>query len=259
MQDLETVLNYPKDEIDVFEGMISIRSVFDGIDSGACDRKIHAVLFSENSVKGNGKLLGFLKARSFVYDYNLSVVSDNVIENYADGSSHGGVIMLCSRRSYPALPKNIPESGFYVVLEGVEDPFNLGYAIRSLYAAGADGVIIPRHNAMMSAGTVCRSSAGASELTEVIAGDQIAAVKALKEKGYRLVCADMDAPAPAHLSDLKKPIILAVGGERRGFSKALLELSDLTVRLDYGREFKMALSAASAAAILSFEVTKQNT
>ena len=68
----------------------------------------------------------------------------------------------------------------------------------------------------------------------------------------------MDAPAPAHLSDLKKPLILAVGGEKRGFSKALTELSDLTVRLDYGRDFPMALSAASAAAILAFEVTKQN-
>ena len=50
-------------EIDVFEGMVSIRSVFEGIDKGVIDRKIIAVLFDENNVKGNGKLLGFLKAR----------------------------------------------------------------------------------------------------------------------------------------------------------------------------------------------------
>ena len=52
---------------DVFEGMVSIRSVFDGIDAGLSKRKIISVLFCEDNVKGNGKLLGFLKARSFVY------------------------------------------------------------------------------------------------------------------------------------------------------------------------------------------------
>ena len=243
---------------DVFEGMVSIRSVFDGIDAGVSKRKIISVLFCEDNVKGNGKLLGFLKARSFVYGYELKTVPKSEIDEYTIGTSHGGVIMLTEKRSYPSLPENIKENGFYVILEGVEDPFNLGYAIRSVYAAGADGVILPKRNAMVSAGIVCRSSAGASEMLEVVMGDETEAVKLLKSRGYRLVCADMDAPAPAHRSDLKKPLILAVGGERRGFSKALTELADLTVRLDYGRDFPMALSAASAAAILSFEVTKQN-
>ena len=257
MQDKASV-KYDTTRLDVFEGMISVRSVFEGIDSGINDRIIRSVLFAEGSVKGNGKLLGFLKARSFVYGYELKVVPNPEIEAYANGASHGGVVMLCEKRTYKDKITDAPEKGFYVILEGVEDPYNLGYAIRSVYAAGADGVIIPRHNAMMSAGIVCRSSAGASELTDIICGDVTEIVKELKSMNYRLACADMDAPAPAHLSDLTKPLILAVGGERRGFSKSLTELSDLTVRLDYGRDFKMALSAASAAAILSFEVTKQN-
>lgn len=244
--------------LDVFEGMVSIRSVFEGKAKGLNDRKIKAVLFSEDCVKGNGKLLGFLKARSFVYGYELKTVLRDELEKYTTGSTHGGVIMLCENRTFKSEIDNPKQNGFYVILEGVEDPFNLGYAIRSVYAAGADGIIIPKHNAMMSAGIVCRSSAGASELIEIYCGDTVEMLKSLKNNGYRLVCADMDAPAPAHLSDLKKPIILAVGGEKRGFSKSLTELSDCTVRLDYGREFKMALSAASAAAILAFEVTKQN-
>ncbi len=245
-------------EIDVFEGMVSIRSVFEGIDSGASDRKILTVLFDESNVKGNGKLLGFLKARSFVYGYELKNVPCEVIDSYTSGTSHGGVIMLTEKRKFPNKLENPRNNGFYVILDGIEDPYNLGYAMRSVYAAGADGVILPRRNAMVSAGIVCRSSAGASELMQIVCGDEVDTVKALKQEGYRLVCADMDAPAPAHLSDLKKPIILAVGGEKRGFSKALTELADLTVRLDYGRDFPMALSAASAAAILAFEVTKQN-
>ena len=246
------------EDIDVFEGMVSIRSVFEGKDAGANDRKILKVLFSEDSLKGNGKLLGFLKARSFVYGYELLTVPKHEIEYYTTGKTHGGVIMLCEKRKYSSRVEAPKKDGFYVLLDGIEDPYNLGYAIRSVYASGADGVILPKHSPIISAGTVCRASAGASELIEIVCGDEETIVGELKTASYRLVCADMLAPAPAHKSDLKKPIILAVGGERRGFSKALTDIADITVRLDYGRDFKMALSAASAAAILAFEVTKQN-
>ncbi len=246
------------EKYDVFEGMVSIRSVFEGIDSGACRRRLISVLFSEDSVKGNGKLLGFLKARSFVYGYELKTVQKSELEQYTVGNTHGGVILIAEKRTLPSTFTDVKEDGFYVILDGIEDPYNLGYALRSVYAAGCDGVILPKHNAMTAAGIVCRSSAGASELCPIVCGDEAAIANSLRAAGYRLVCADMDAPAPVHLSNLKKPIILAIGGEKRGFSKALTDIADLTVRLDYGRDFKMALSAASAAAVLSFEVTKQN-
>ncbi len=247
-----------QNKYDIFEGMVSVRAVFDGIDSGITARKLTHLLFDEEKVKGNGKLLGFLKARSFVYGYTLDVVPSSEIDIYSSGNSHGGVILLSEKRECPNSVTSIPENGFYVLMEGIEDPHNLGYAIRSVYAAGADGIILPERNVMRSAGIVCRASAGASELLPIYSGDVLAISSTLQARGYRLVCADMDAPAPAHLSDLKKPLILAVGGERRGFDKRLLDASDLTVRLDYGRDFPMALSAASAAAILAFEVTKQN-
>ncbi len=243
-------------DMDIFEGMVSVRAVFDGIDSGVSDRQLSRLLFAESHVKGNGKLLGFLKARSFVYGYSLEVVPDPEIDELALGTSHGGVLLISGKRSFSEglKPK---KRGFYILLEGVEDPYNLGYAIRSAYAAGADGIILPERNVMSSAGIVCRSSAGASEMLPIFCGDVLQTVCELRSHGYRLVCADMGAPAPAHLSDLSKPIILAVGGEKRGFDKKLLAMSDLTVRLDYGRAFPMALSAASACAILAFEVTKQ--
>lgn len=242
---------------DVFEGMVSVRAVFEAKENGISDRKIERVLFSAERVKGNGKLLGFLKARSFSYGYSLDVVPESELNTFTSGSSHGGVVMICQKREYPenAVAK---ENGFTVLLEGIEDPYNLGYAIRSVYAAGADAVLLPKRSPIVSAGIVCRSSAGASELIEIVCGDIESNVRSLKEKGYRFVLADMDAPAPAHLSDLSKPLILGVGGEKRGFSKSVTSLADLTVRLDYGRDFPMALSAASASAILAFEVTKQN-
>lgn len=242
---------------DVFEGMVSVRAVFEAKENGISDRKIERVLFSEERVKGNGKLLGFLKARSFVYGYSLEVVSEEELSSFTSGSSHGGVVMICKKRDYPNTAP-IKENGFAVLLEGIEDPYNLGYAIRSVYAAGADMILLPKRSPIVSAGIVCRSSAGASELIDIVCGDVESNVRLLKDNGYRLVLADMDAPAPAHLSDLSKPLILGVGGEKRGFSKSVTALADLTVRLDYGRDFPMALSAASASAILAFEVTKQN-
>lgn len=249
---------YDPETTDVFEGLISVRAVLNGIEDGICNRKIRRVLFSENRIRGNGKLLGFLKARSFVCGYSLDTVPDSVINEYANGSSHGGILMLTDKRKYPVFFENVSENGFYVLLDGIEDPYNLGYSIRSVYAAGADGIILPRHSPMVSAGIVCRSSAGASELMPIVTSEPLAVIAGLHEKGYRLVLSDMDAPAPAHLSDLKKPLILAVGGEKRGFGKRIKELADLTVRIDYGRKASIALSAASASAILAFEVTKQN-
>lgn len=249
---------YPRESYDIFEGLVSIRAVFEAIDTKISDRKIISVLFAEEKIKGNGRLLGFLKARSFTYGYELKTVPEAEINTVSEGSSHGGIIMITEKRIYPERITTVTENGFAVILDGIEDPYNLGYAIRSVYAAGADTVLLPKRSPIISAGIVCRSSAGASELINTVCGDLAENVTLLKDSGYRLVCADMDAPAPAHLSNLKKPLILAVGGEKRGFSKKLTSLSDLTVRLDYGRDFKMALSAASASAVLAFEVTKQN-
>ena len=197
----------PSSDTDIFEGMVSVRSVFEGIDKKISNRKIISVLFSESRTAGNGKLMGFLKARSFVYGYEFCVVSEEIISGLASGSSHGGVIMLCEKRIYPEKVTAPAENGFYVLLDGIEDPYNLGYAIRSAYAAGADGMILPKRSPIVSAGTVCRSSAGSSELIETVLGSPAEIVTDLKKKGYRLAVADMDSPAPAHLSNLKKELM----------------------------------------------------
>ena len=248
----------PVNLYDVFEGIVSVRSVFSGIDKGVCDRKILEILFCEENIKGNGRLLGFLKARSFVYGYQLRTVPKAVIESYADGSSHGGLIMLCGKRIFKNRLANPKDNGFYIYLEGIEDPFNLGFAIRSAYAAVADAVLLSPHNPLSSAGIVCRSSAGASELSEIVICSDSEALKELKRLSYKFVCSDKDAPVSAFDADLSKPICLAIGGEKRGLSSLCTVLADFSVSLPYGSDFPMALSAASSAAVLSFEVLRQN-
>jgi 23S rRNA (guanosine2251-2'-O)-methyltransferase len=174
------------------------------------------------------------------------------------GSSHGGIIAECSDKQTSAISaENIKENGFYVYIEGIEDPYNFGYALRSLYAAGANGVILPERNWMSAAGVVCRSSAGASELCALYAfSDGMCGL--FKEAGYRVLCADTENAVSVYDYDCRKPLLLAVGGEKRGITRAFLDTADGIIKIDYGRDFPAALSAASAASVLGFEIMRQN-
>jgi 23S rRNA (guanosine2251-2'-O)-methyltransferase len=153
----------------------------------------------------------------------------------------------------------IKENGFYVFLQGIEDPYNFGYALRSLYAAGVDGIVLEKRNWMSAAGVVCRASAGASEMLPLAWGEPEEIAKAFKEKGYSIVAADKtDDAVSVYDTEISFPVLLVVGGEKRGISAAFRAYCDKTVMLDYGREFRAALSAASASSIIAFEIFRKN-
>ena len=143
------------------------------------------------------------------------------------------------------------------MIEGIEDPYNFGYALRSIYASGVDGIVLSERNWLSAAGVVCRSSAGASERADIYIADTDF-IELFKECGYKVVCADIKNSVSIYESNLKKPIFLIVGGEKRGISSSVLSKADEIIRIDYGRNFDAALSAASAATIIAFEVYKQN-
>ena len=84
------------------------------------------------------------------------------------------------------------------------------------------------------------------------------AAEIFKAMGYRLICADLPNSLPVYDCDLSLPVFLVVGGEKRGISRSVLEKADAIVRIDYGRDFPAALSAASAATVLGFEIFRQN-
>lgn len=243
----------------VFEGMTSIRALLDNLkDEKANARRIEKILFDKEKEKSKSKELGYLKKMAELFGFTVDATSSDEIEKYTVGASHGGIIALCGEREYPRLSKeHIVKNGFYVMIEGIEDPYNFGYALRSIYAAGADGIILSERNWLSAAGVVCRSSAGASErLNTYISTD--AFIKDFKDEGYKIVCADIKNSVSVYDADLKKPILLIVGGEKRGISSALLKEADQIVRIDYGRRFDAALSAASASTILAFEIYRSN-
>ena len=243
----------------VFEGMTSIRAIIKGIDNGTNDRRIETILYDVAKIKKISKEIGYFKAVSSKYGFELKESCAEEIENYTVGTSHGGIIAICGERTIPCLSDEIslPENGFFVMIQGIEDPYNFGYALRSLYACGCEGVILGERNWMSAAGVVCRSSAGASELFKIYRADEIDAAKIFKSKGYSIVCADERTDNVLGKTEITLPVLLIVGGEKRGISRSLLDLCDTLVKIPYSRDFGASLSAASAATIFAYEIMRQ--
>ena len=170
------------------------------------------------------------------------------------------MIAITEDRALPYLDDSSPLStdGFYVMIEGIEDPYNFGYSLRSLYAMGCSGIILTERNWMSAAGVVARSSAGASEMFRMYKSSPLDCIEIFKSKGYTVVLADENTNKILGKCDLKTPLLLIVGGEKRGISKSVIDKADLLVKIDYGREFRASLSAASATTMFAYEIFRQN-
>ena len=246
----------------VFEGMTSIRAVIKAFDCKISDRKILEIIYCTERAKSRSKELNYLSKVSPTYGFTLKEVSEEEINQLAIGNSHGGILARCTDRTIPKLTslsnEQIPKNGFFVMLDGIEDPYNFGYSLRSIYAAGVDGIILPPRNWLTAAGVVARASAGASELLNLFTCETSEAVDIFKNIGYKVVCADKPNSVSIYDADLSKPIFLIVGGEKRGIKASVLEKSDQIVRIDYGRDFNASLSAASASTVIAYEIFRQN-
>ena len=241
-----------------FEGMTSISALIKAY-SLPDHREIVKVIYDKNKKSSNYSRIKFLEIKSAELGFDLESADGEYIDSLADGNTHGGFVALCKKRDYPALTEaELKPDGIYFVLEGVEDPFNFGYTVRSLYAAGVDGIILPPRNWMDATATVCRSSAGCTELIRTYVSDLTPTVAMMKALGYKIICANITDSVSLYEADLKAPAVFIIGGEKRGISRALLDLADLNVRIDYAVDFKGSLPTASAASLMAFEAAKVN-
>ena len=243
----------------ILEGMTSISALIAAKAAGENDRPILEIRFDRAKKQKKAREYAFLERKCKEMGIPLQLTDAAELERVCIGNTHGGIIAVCGDRTLPAPTiDSLPSNGFLCYIEGIEDPYNFGYALRSLYAAGCDGILLGERNWMSAAGVVARASAGASESFRVWAGDPLEGVRALKQLGYRIVCAGIRDSVGLYEADLKKPLLLVVGGEKRGISAEMLSLADEVVRIDYGREFRGSLSAASAATVMAFEILRQN-
>ncbi len=182
-------------------------------------------------------------------------------------ANHGGVLARVDTRklaklgSWSAHVQGQP--AFYAMLEGVEDPYNFGYAIRSLYAAGCHGLIVrPRNWAQnpYAEATVARAAAGALDLLPMAEAEDLDAVTQWAQRmSVALVAtAKTDDATDATAADLTQPMVLLIGGEKRGLPKRILERADQRVALGYGRVgYDPSLGTVAATSVLAFEVLRQ--
>ncbi len=242
----------------VLEGMTSVSALIGAIENGKNTRKIHKILFDSSKLLSKKREFSFLTARAEALGFDLSVASEDEISRYATGNSHGGVIALCGDRELPELEaSSIKKDGVYYIFEGIEDPYNFGYMIRSVYAAGADGIIVSKRNWLSAASVVARASAGTSELIDTFVAEPSDAVDILHSLGYSVVCAGIRDSKTIYEADIQKPVLLIVGGEKRGISRSLLDKADQIVRIDYARSFRGSLPSVAATAIIAFEVMRK--
>jgi 23S rRNA (guanosine2251-2'-O)-methyltransferase len=182
------------------------------------------------------------------------------LDRHAGGVPHQGIIAVVSEKpvlSLETLLAGVREPALLVVLDGVEDPRNLGAVLRTAEAAGADGVLLPeRHSAGLSE-TVARASAGAIEHVKVArVGNLVQALEALKQRGIWIVGYDASGSERWDAVDLTHPVALVLGGEGRGMRRLVREHCDHLVSIPhFGHVTSLNVSVAAGVAL--YEAVRQ--
>ena len=192
----------------------------------------------------------------------VSYVTKERLNQMSETGNHQGVIALAAAYRYAEVEEILErarekgEPPFLVLLDGIEDPHNLGAIIRTANLAGAHGVIIPKNRAAGLTAVVARTSAGALNYTPVAKVTNIArTIESLKKEGIWFVCADMGGTRMYDL-DLKGPIGLVIGNEGQGVSKLVKETCDFIASIPMKGDID-SLNASVAAGVLAFEIVRQ--
>lgn len=234
----------------IIEGNVSVKAAILGN-----KREVTCVYVDEDK---HDKDTSWILHRAEDKNIEIKKVKRENIDSMAVGKTHGGLIAECTSRTYQTIEDCLDGNPFLCVLEGVEDPFNLGYVSRTLYSAGCTGLIIRQRDWSNAESTILKSSAGAYEYLNIVASDDIPnLIKNVKEKGIQCFAAMRKEAISCYEANYTKPLLLAIGGEMRGLSKEVLALMDQNIYIPYANDFHMALNASSACAVLSYEVLRQ--
>lgn len=189
-------------------------------------------------------------------------VSRERLDQMSETGKHQGVIAVIAAYHYAELEdlfaaaEKKGEDPFFILLDGIEDPHNLGAIIRTANVVGAHGVIIPKDRAVGLTATVAKASAGALNYTPVVKVTNLAGtIEELQKRGLWFVCADMDG-TPMTKLNLSGPIGLVIGSEGDGVSRLVREKCDIVAAIPQHGEIN-SLNASVAMAVLSYEIARQ--
>jgi len=151
------------------------------------------------------------------------------------------------------------EPPLIALLDGIEDPHNLGAIIRSAECAGVHGIIIPQHRAVDLTETVAKTSAGAlSHIAVAKVTNLIPVMEELRQAGLWIAGATNEAEKDLYHTDLSEPLGIVIGSEGRGIRRLVKEKCDFLIRIPMKGKIS-SLNASVAAAVVFFEVVRQRT
>lgn len=177
--------------------------------------------------------------------------------------NHQGVVAVVPPFNYSEvedileLAKERNEDPFVIILDGIEDPHNLGSIMRTAETAGAHGIIIPKRRSVQVNATVAKTSAGATAYVKVARVNNINdAIRKLKDAGLWIIGTDGMAKTEYYNQDLKGPIAIVIGSEGFGMSKLVRENADILIKIPMKGQIN-SLNASVSAGIVMYEVVKQ--
>ena len=233
----------------ILEGFISIKSALK-----AGNRQVNKVMVSN---KKRTRKSSYMKKLCNELGVEVNFVNPEFLEGY-NGNTHGGFIADVEPRTYSTVDE-ILEKGKYFWLDGVEDPYNFGSIIRTLFASGVRGLIIDSRDWTNVNAVITKASAGCFEKMNIaISNSSTETADVIKNKGFKIYATiKSDNSIDLYETDFAEEAVIVIGGERRGINSELLSLCDSEVHISYGREFGYSLPATIASSIISFELYRQ--
>ena len=232
-------------------------AVIELLESG---RDINKIFILEGEHHGSiNKIIAMAKERKIV----LTMVNKTKLNQMAQTENNQGVIAIvppfdyCEVEDILENAKQREEKPFILILDGIEDPHNLGSIIRTAETAGVHGIIIPKRRSASVNSTVSKVSAGAVEHMKIARVNNInETIRYLKENDVWICGTDMDAKKYYYQEDYKGPIAIVIGSEGFGMSRLVKENCEFLVKIPMKGKIT-SLNASVSAGIVIYEAVKQ--
>lgn len=239
------------------EILLGINSVLEALKA---NRKVRVIHIARD--RSDDRMQSILQLAK---DKRIKVVRDDkaALDRLASSRFHQGIVAEAEPYRYYSLEDILEQAGdqreapFLLLLDGVEDPQNLGAIMRTAECLGLHGVVIPRHGACAVTPAVTRASAGASEHLKVaMVTNLVSAIKELKKQGIWVVGTDSKAPDSCYDLAFPEPVALVTGGEGSGIRRLVKENCDFMVSIPMKGRVN-SLNASVSSAIVLAEIVRQ--
>ena len=249
--------NYENEENsydDIVEGRNAVLELLNS------DRDINKIFVQAGEKHGSiNKIIAIAKENKVV----VTEVEKSKLDFMSKTNNHQGVIAIvppfnyCEIEDILDLAEQRNEDAFILILDGIEDPHNLGSIIRTAETAGVHGIIIPKRRSVTVNSTVSKVSAGAVEYMKIARVNNInEAIRKLKENGLWIIGTDMNTNTYYYNQDLKGNIAIVIGSEGFGISRLVKENCDMLVKIPMKGKIT-SLNASVSAGIIIYEAVKQ--